>query len=419
MIAFKPFNITWLLFIFLFLAGCGESSDSITPQNVPPASTIGQSKPTISTPGLTPTLNTPSIIDEVEKDCLNVQEQPFPTNAIEHSIFYVSDYEHNRSYFWDIKTNETIPVSNEPPDTRIVNMWESPNHQRIAYQKELFDKNGKYVGGNLIVVDSHARKQAELKWDADWGLLRDWLDNERLLIQGSNDLGYGISIVVNPFTKQAEKLSPNLPHLYDEDPPAYWTPSYSLDLSYVVYPHGYIDGKLGYAYMDIKTENVFWEQTSEAAGQIKPIWSPDRSEFALILINQNVSGEAKDEIVIFDSSGQKIIQTNLKSKYSKVYIGNSDAVQWSPEKRYIALWLNFSPEDYRFPSLAILDLQEQKIKDLCISGYGDGNNIEWSPDGRYFITWSDKQNSNILIDVFEYKVYLLPAPGLILFWMRE
>lgn len=417
-----------LLVVCVLLVGCGLSQDlppeliSSTDSPEPPEATMR-----VFTPAPTatiPVISNNKSITSVEKNCVNLQDEPLPPAIMNGSVFFVSDSENQRNFYWNAGTNETYPFleDDSPPGIRINNLIQSPNRQWLAYQKKFFDVDGNYLRGTYVVIDSKSQIVAEINQDKRGEVLREWLDNERLLIQGSYDFDYGTSIIANPFTQQAEILSPNLPNLYDEHPPAFWPPFYNLDLSKVIYPHGPIKGELGYVYMDLQTGNILWRQASNGAAHIPPKWSPDRAEFALILYKQDIFGEEEREIMIFDNSGQKIIQTNLEANYSTVFFGNDDSVQWSPDKQYIALWLLATNDDLEIggrPSLTVLDLQEKKMIDFCISGYANGDDIVWAPDGRYFITWSDKDMTNILIDVVEKKIFRLPAPGRIRFWLRE
>lgn len=423
---FKCFT---LILACLLLAGCGLSQ-SAPLEVIFPTVTAKQSGATIPvfnpTPNATiPAISNSKIITEIEKNCVNLQDEPLPLAIMNDSVFYVFDFESQRSYYWNAGTNETFPFieDNLPPGIRIHSLIQSPNRQWLAYQKVSFDADDKYLGGTYVVIDSKPQIVAEINQDKRGEVLREWFDNERLLIQGSYDFDYGTTIIANPFTQQAEMLSPNLPNLYDDYPPAFWPPSYNLDLSKVIYPHGPIKGELGYVYMDLQTDNILWRQSSNGAAHIPPKWSPDRERFALVVYGKDIfSLEDEREIMVFDSSGEKIIQTNLEANYSTVFFGNDDAVQWSPDKRYIALWLLATNDESEFndrPSLTVLDLQEKKMIDFCISGYGTGNEIAWAPDGRYFITWSDEDGSNILVDVVEKQILRFPAPGRIRFWLRE
>lgn len=418
-----------LLLVFLQFSGCGLSQ-GISPELISSTDTPEPPEATIhmftSTPNTTiSAISNNKIMTGIEQNCVNLQDEPLPPAIMNGSVFFLSDSENGQSFYWNARTNETYPFHENdlPPGIHIANLIQSPNRQWHAYQKEFFDIDDNYLRGTYVVIDSKSQIVAEINQDKRGEVLREWFDNERLLIQGSYDFDYGALIIANPFTQQAEILSPNLPNLYDNHPPAFWPPSYNLDLSKVIYPYGPMKGEFGYVYMDLQTGNILWQQASNGASHIPPKWSLDREKFALIVYRKDIfSGEDEREIMVFDSSGEKIIQTNLEASYSIIFFGNDDAVQWSPDKRYIALWLLATNDESEFgdkPSLAIIDLQEKKIIDFCISGYGTGNNIAWAPNGRYFATFSDKDMTNILIDVLEKKIFRFPAPGRIWFWLIE
>lgn len=419
-------NILKLLLVCLLLVGCGLSqgispeiiSSTDTPE--PPAATMPVFTPT---PTTTPAIFNNETIADVERHCVNLQDESLPPAVLNGSLFIMFDFDNEHIFYWDAGTNETYPFIEDdlPPGVRIHSWIQSPNRQWHAYQKEFFDADDNYLRGTYVVIDLKSQIVAEINQDKRAEVLREWFDNERLVIQGSYDFDYGTTIIANPFTQQTEILSPNLPNLYNDHPPAFWSPSYNLDLSKVIYPYG--PGKKGYAIMDLQTGNILWRQASDGAAHIPPKWSPDREKFALIVYGKDIfSLEEEREIMVFDGSGEKIIQTNLEANYSKVYFGNDDAIQWSPDKRYIALWLLATNDESKFsdrPSLTVLDLQEKKIIDFCLSGYGTGNEIVWAPDGHSFITWSDENESNILVDVVEKRILRFPAPGRIRFWLRE
>jgi hypothetical protein len=139
-----------------------------------------------------------------------------------------------------------------------------------------------------------------------------------------------------------------------------------------------------------------------------PVWSPDGSKFVVrgYLLNSNPSPTM--ELYLVSKTGQITQLTHLTNI---AYI-EPDNISWSPDGRYIAMYLNhweFRNGGEMHARLAVLDTATLKLTDYCfpINYFNGGSNgglsvAIWSPDSKQLLV-TDLYNSDhqrvILVDI--------------------
>jgi len=194
------------------------------------------------------------------------------------------------------------------------------------------------------------------------------------------------------------------------------TTKYDPTFSLVVYPTSLKVDSLKYVeayalYDRINRVTI----AQKAVGQYTtiPIWSPDGSKFVI----NDTNGDGEFYVITRDGKISKISHINdgISNKdLSKMKA--SERYSWSPDGRYLALWLETLKLEKGSveTTFAILDTETGKMTDYCISGgltlqsFGGGlistlYKPYWSPDGKSVVTVANRQeNGNfdvVLIDL--------------------
>lgn len=358
-------------------------------------------------PSFTPS-PTSSQPKELQQTCLFLQTPPHSLEAELNDIIVTFSID-NPNYFLDLEKNETFPIPFSLSDHKLFGGSISPNGQQIAFEVDRLDNKSNVIERRLIILDAYGQQKAAIPWMENWGVIRGWLDDNHLFIDG-NAPRIGTIFIVNPITGEVQEFSSTIPNIYDEYPPAIWSVMPNSDLTLAVYPNSTSQEEgVGYSLWNTVTQKKIWHQDSITAPSILPFWSSDWMQFGVI-VEESVTLENQSEILILDSFGRSVVQTDFSSNYSYVFIGNY--VNWSPDGRYLFFWLSIGSSDNppQTTSLAMLDLKEKTVTDLCIKSYGSGNKLIWVRDGEWLITWSDEAASNILINLLENEAYIFPIP---------
>jgi len=136
----------------------------------------------------------------------------------------------------------------------------------------------------------------------------------------------------------------------------------------------------------------------------------------------------KAELFSVDTNGQETRLTNFEAAYPSmnVTIGSFD---WSPDGRYISLWLNVRPDEYLQEwQFAVLDVQTRQVTDYCIttSDFVPPDAI-WSPDGQQLAVSIDPDVNEgdsfpfIVLDIRNNMAVKVKLPGIygLLGWMAS
>jgi hypothetical protein len=392
-------------------------------ENNQTVATITALSPTPSIATLTPptaaVIPTPSQLQVLEQICLSPQNLSRPLEVELDGIFVAFSVD-NPNYFLDLEAKEAFSIPFSLSDHRLFGGRISPNHQWVAFEVDRLDNNGNVIESELVTLDAYGQQITTTPWMEKWGVLRGWLDDEHLFIDGKPP-HLGTIFIVNPFSGEVQEFPSTIPNIYNDYPPAIWSILPNSELTLALYLNDSSqEARVGYNLWDMVTGEKIWHQDSRTAPGILPFWSSDWKHFGVV-VEEGAALENQSEILIVDNTGHSILQTNFSSSYSYVFIGRY--LTWSTDGRYLIFWLSVGSSDNppQTTSLAVLDLKEGKAIDYCIKSYGSGNKLTWIQDERWLITWSDEVSSNILIDLLSSEAYLFPVPsdGAIAGWMMK
>jgi hypothetical protein len=340
------------------------------------------------------------------KNCVNILPAlPQPNNYQGKLILDTISY---AEYFYDFRTAKTMKL----PNLDWLDIAVTPDGKKYAYHD--------YGTPYLKIYSSDGRLQRSIPWENDWFLMNGWLNSNRLMFeipkvtpitQGHSNIEYPEPLMLlNLTTNQRQKLLPDYPGIDTANTLHWWsgTTVYDASLSRVVYPGSIIEGEeRGYILWDVPNKKKIiglnaYDYTRE------PIWSPDGSKF---FVNNGIDFF----IVTRDGAISKIT-------HSKGNVFDSPAYSWSPDGRYVALWLDNAAGN--FYTLVVLDTQTEKMTDYCIqSEYGraSDNNSPfdpvWSPDGKSFVVSANTnagqpEGDTVLVDI-EKSIAAKVATGLV------
>lgn len=325
----------------------------------------------------------------------------------------------------DLSTEQLLALeAAQPPATlgaqgsdRLFDPTVSPQGRFLAYRHVKYDTQGDIVARDLEIVDADGTVRASLPWQKDWAGFH-WLDEERLMIliastnllERESSLSY---LVVFPFTGQQEPITATPPDVYDIDPVPYWNgwgpQVYEPTLTRVAYLQVVEGIEWAYALWDRQSAQTLVSfRTFDPERQ--PVWSPGATQF--VLAGNPIENRAwlKFELYAFDRAGGMRKLTDLTAHYPNTYI---QSYSWSPDERYIAFWLNTSPQpdqDQHFgqQSLAVLDTRTLQVTNYCLPGDFSTSRAVlvsapiWSPDSQQLLIehrYSEQASRVLLVDL--------------------
>jgi len=365
------------------------------------------------------TLLQTSRISEVQQICLHPENLPSVIETEPNSVFIVSAYNENQDYFWDFENKVATSVPFSQIGYKAFGGKISPNRHWISFEVNRIDGNGNVVERNLEILDALGQHGNTMPWEKNWGILRGWLDNEHLYVEGYG-APLGTIFTIEPFIGATKEFAPSFTNIYNDYPSAIWSVVPNSELTLVLYPNSASSGEsVGYSMWDTIAMKKIWQKDSRIAPSVPPQWSSDYMKFAVNIAMDPVHDWS--EIFVFNNLGQMISQTDFGAKYSFVFV--SKYMSWSPDGRYLAVWLGLGSEEQypEHPSLVLIDFNEGKAIDYCLQSFGVGSEIIWSNEGKWLITRPDDVGDNVLIDISGNKAYLLPLPidGTIYGWMTK
>jgi len=358
------------------------------------------------------------IVTDIQKQCAN--PQPLLNNLIKpSSVFFISTYKEDSDYFWDFEKKISIPAPFSKSGYKAWGTRISPNGQWIASEVDKDSSDNNVIVRSLNIYDASGKEKSSLPWGENWGVLRSWLDNERLFIDGMGQ-DSNATFIVYPFKDKIEKLSSFLSNAYKGDSSTYWSVSPDSKLSLELYLTGLtLKEGIGYSLWDIKKNKEIWHLDSRVAPQVPPLWSSDYSKF--VVLKEQSAIENRADILVLDNTGRTIFQTDFASNYSYSFV--SRYMSLSPNGRYLVTWISLG-NDANIPdrpSIVLLDLKTGIATNLCMTSYGIGSDLIWSPDSNWLITRPDSVDVNVLINIYTNKIYSisLPLDGSIIGWMNR
>ncbi len=419
------------VFIIL-IAGCEihttPSSTAISETQVPASSATFTPTPNISlnpenfmTPTIasSPTLFSPEA--KVVTHCLNI-ERKMPVDAVSSGMviltkwgmFYTEDSV--EAYSVNMLTGQRSQITVE--EEIRANFFVSPGRNFYAYRYWLLEdlETGK-INRKLAISDASGKVLRSIPWEKNWFGLIGWLDNQRLLIEltsANEDLMTLIKpsrqLVLDAFSGERRYLGLELlppewnGELVFHDWPVVtgWTDwlgaVYDPSLSMVVYPSIIEENTGRYTY------NLWHVTEKRHVGNLEPIisgyagtnyyprpdWSPVGSNFAIVggVVNTDSGDVTGRELFLVSRNGLIEQITHLGDS---TYIWASSH-SWSPDGRYIALYLIPVDGSNDGARLAVLDTETKILTDFCVVVHAQDDGLDrwpsapiWSPDGKQLL----------------------------------
>lgn len=226
------------------------------------------------------------------------------------------------------------------------------------------------------------------------------------------------TIVLNPFTGEWRKFVPDF-HGLNIDKPYY---VFNLALTHAIYFS--LDD---YTLWDAQTGQDLWRK-GEAAATLYPRWSPDGSQAAMVII-QDQNRYPDPDIYLVTKEGQEKRLTNLAEAYSPLYQYYITEMEWSPDGRLIAFQLAIRYMDTFYDNhLFILDVQTGQIFDYCINAEYD---LIWGRNSKYLVVNTPTEISELttgrhitsldvlLLDLEKKELHKLFADAVAVGWMMN
>lgn len=378
---------------------------------------------TIATP--TPTTTIPAEV-RLKTQCLKI-EPTLPSTITSSGVVILASrvdlggrYK-RETYLRDMMTGETVTITNGGGFTV------SLDKTLAAYGSVILEDQDRILKHDLIIADAYGKSLKIIPWKKEWLTRVDWVDNQRLVLtrHESNETLFSpwspnTLIVLDPFTGGQSLLLPNFPKFVAVLPRTMALPNwdgwfnvmYSPALTHAVYPQfiGENDEQITYALWDLSKqqlvaslENIFAVPSEDNGDYPKPQWSPDGSQFVFRGLVDRSEQLTEFELYRVSWDGQIEQLTHLTS----IALVQESNLSWSPDGRYIAMflnnWLGYEPQ----ARVAVLDTVDGEITDYCISvtyagkGYGGGEPpmAIWSPDGRQFLVvdWYTEDHQRVIL----------------------
>jgi hypothetical protein len=295
-------------------------------------------------------------------------------------------------FLMNLRNHDTLPLprTQGQVDLGINGYAVSPNRKWFAY----IEPSATDVRGRLHVISADGQDQPVVaRWDNAWGQIEGWLDDQQLILRPSvsrlDDVG--TIMVLNPFTGEWKKLSPDFARGINIDvkliPPVF----YNTSLTRVIYLSGqYL------VLWDIQSQKELWRKPG-GNFTVMPEWSPDGSRFAMVIYEHNPQTNfIHDELYMVDQDGRETQLTRLSDSYSSMPEIHIERLEWSPDGHYIALLLDVQDDvhEYKKWNLVVVDVATKQVTDYCISAK---SNPVWSPNGEQLVVTTP-------IDYGEYKM---------------
>lgn len=408
-----PLNNKYVLAIWIslliFLVGCASngalSSTTQTPTRIGTKLTTQEIIPTeIATnsppiPTATLFIETPTVetIGKVEADCVQILTGA-PKDKIFQGLAVFYNPEGKNYELYDLKTGVEKEIAGKGNRDLSV----SPNRKAYAYHN--------IQSNQLLVFSSAGQLLHTLVWKKDWGYVGNWIDDERILIELSKpdqsrptyDEYPRTLLILNPVTGEQKVYPPNFPDI-DKAANIEWdgfgSTVYDPLVTRVIYPAN-VKGNSAMSYIlwDVPGNREIKQLQLPVALGGMPRWFTDGTKFIL----NGHDGEFY--VVNRDGEVSQITHVNSGTNGSKF---SSRYYSWSPDGKTVALWLEST--ESKSTHIALLDVDNQKIKDLCIPAGYNPMRLEytpipvWSPDGKYLLIEADNQENGesdvVVVDV--------------------
>lgn len=296
----------------------------------------------------------------------------------------------------DIATGEVTPL----PSGNLGSLVVSPTGEYLAFVS-YEDDNQSPTPPILRVLNTQGALVASVTFEPRWdSLSRGWLNERQLLITTSRprddyETTAQTLIVLDPFERTATQLVlayQDFPDVVASGSFIPWGVTYapSPRLDRVVYPS--LDGK-SYIVRALPDEEALTSIPTYDAWSYAPIWSHAGDRFVVVQAIETDAALKREfgppgELIIVDSANVARVATDFASIFDAY---DFLFYQWSPNDRYVAMWMVLDPPQPQDPlrqvHLVILDVVTNKWRRYCVSDdKRDGRNaIIWAPSSDHLI----------------------------------
>ena len=428
-----------ICFVFaILLAGCagseGQALEAVAATQMPAPAVTSTPAPRSPTPSSTPkpgrvvtSTVSPTLTPfppeaRVTAQCLDIARR-VPDDAVSNGIVVLTDWggfyteECVDAYSVDMITWKRTQIGVQ--DAIQAYFYVSPGRDFFAYRYWSLEefRNGS-IHRYLVISDVNGKTLKTIPWGNNWFDLIGWLDDQRLLFMLSRpDLDLSIprkpfdQLVFNPFSGERWLLRPDLLPEWDGGLAASFESSvgagwikwlgavYDPTLTLVVYPR-LIDletGNYTYGLWNIPEQRLASELESVINGFAdtnyypRPDWYLDGSKFAVVggVADPNSGDVVGRELFRVTKDGQVGQLTHLGDS---AYVWASSH-SWSPDGRYIALYLSPVDGSTEKARLAVLDTETLELVDYCVTVHAQDEGFFreqspapiWSPDGKQLL----------------------------------
>ncbi|MCG2787002.1 MAG: hypothetical protein L6461_18070 [Anaerolineae bacterium] len=265
----------------------------------------------------------------------------------------------------------------------------SPDKKWLVYES---GRTGSVISIQGFSLSSDSRIETKISGIEEGSYYTHWLDEERLVLNVPFEQK---ARILNVFSGEVAEINAYLPdyHIY-----IWFTPVFSPDLNKMIAYRNLPEEFQSIVLWDLDTASQVWrmEIDFELGKRNLVSVSPNREQVA-------IAGSVKLEdpfvldLFLLDWDGNLTQLTHLRD--SGFRSGLIEQIQWSPDMRSLAFWLN--------GSLAVYDFDTQIVTDYCIqSAWSMQFQPYWSPNNRQIVftggyTPSPDPTSIIVVDIVE------------------
>jgi WD40-like Beta Propeller Repeat len=406
------------------------TSTPVPPSPTPRSTSFWRIVTSTITPTLTPF---PSEV-QLTFSCLEV-ERKMPDDANASGVIALEKYDihygDHEIFLLDLSTGEDVLLT--LPDEKVGFLDVSPSGKYATYPITFYDEEGSLSERELIITDAEGQRLKSVPWKDNWTTAIDWYDVSHLLIglttSEDEEIVFWKSrswIIFDPFSGEEWVLEPDtLPGWREwetvaeefKDLPGWigWeSPVYDPSRTLAMYPRiiNEDDKLITYDLWDVSQQQLVTSLESILSVNIagdhypRPDWSLDGSQFVIVGgVEDMDTGEITGRELFLVTRDGQVEQLTQLGGYANVW---TTSHSWSPDGRYIALYINSVDISDDEAHLAVLDTETLTLTDYCVKVHAYDDPIGdstirlyspapiWSPDGtqilavdRYLFFWNE------------------------------
>ena len=349
------------------------------------------------------TPNTSSISPEnigLKQQCLNIAPELPAHLDIEDIIVLTPAYPNNLTqiYLWNMETDKKQSLLLEGEG--FLNTRGSPDGQWLAY---LGDSAARGENLWIIIFSPEGEEIAAYPYIEGADNATVWLDNQHLVVSKllTPDNYYGPHVpllFLNPFTGERQEVPPLPAHLADMIPPPDATMfAYDPSLTYFVYP----DVDFTTVLENLQTKEIL--ARFETVWESVPRWSPDGKRFLIQTYFWEGGKPSNGGLYSIDLQGEmQLLLSGEDADFERT------SYYWSPDGRYIALWLITDADHDNRVTLGVLDTKTLDVISYCIETEHTSKfppPIFWSPNSKQLVMEVDEISGRaprtVVVDIIE------------------